>query len=354
MTTTHIPAYHSLSETEQKKIQKQFHESDLDYLASYAIESGSITDADIEDLYAKIDQRASGGTPAWLNGLMLLLCGMLIGGSVFFVIFQGQQTHASHYEAIAASAPAELKTQAPVLSDNLPAAAEKAGYSEEHFSIHHPAEETSAQKETYSELESKDLSTIDLSAAETSSPALIDLENIPNAPVIYISDLKVANYKPYYFKNNQSFVPDNSGLSAEFADHSTSADADKSVLAEKKYYAHEIIRDAMAAFHKKNYAESITLLRLLYDHNKNDVNTRFYLGMSYYYLGNTSAAIRYFDETLASDVNVFAQEAEFYKAMALNDSGNAEEAAQLLKTISAKHSFYSGRADELLKSVKER
>jgi len=119
-------------------------------------------------------------------------------------------------------------------------------------------------------------------------------------------------------------------------------------LEDKDYYAHEIIKDAMNFFHKKQYNASIELLDLLKGYNKDDVNTQFYLGMSYFYTGNYTKASLYFENAKNNELNIFLQEAEFYSAYCLKKSGKTAEANEQFKKIISKKLFYAERAEQEL------
>ena len=57
--------YKNIPDNEKKKLQKQFHENDLNYFSSFAIEDNAITKKDLEDVFLKLTYGADtvGGTP---------------------------------------------------------------------------------------------------------------------------------------------------------------------------------------------------------------------------------------------------------------------------------------------------
>jgi TolA-binding protein len=79
-----------------------------------------------------------------------------------------------------------------------------------------------------------------------------------------------------------------------------------------------------------------------------DINCKFYSGMCYYFKKDFKSAIRNFNECISHSNNTFLNEAQFYKALSLNESGNKEEAKTLLKQIAAEGGFYSQKAMLLL------
>ena len=60
------------------------------------------------------------------------------------------------------------------------------------------------------------------------------------------------------------------------------------------YFLHEEFADALLAFKKGNYGQSIYSLNVISGYNDNDINCNFYLGMSYYYKKNYEKANEYF------------------------------------------------------------
>jgi tetratricopeptide (TPR) repeat protein len=169
----------------------------------------------------------------------------------------------------------------------------------------------------------------------------------PNAPVIFIHNLKVTNYRMYYFKYSQSIdLSINVGLSAQYG---SNADIEHQQLNRSNaYFAHKIIQKAMWLFNSKNTVNCIEELTLLYDFNPDDANAQFYLGMCYYQLGKYNQASRFFQKNLSNINNIFHQESEFYQALCLLNTDHILEATKLLENIISNKGFYSVRAKEIL------
>ena len=110
-----------------------------------------------------------------------------------------------------------------------------------------------------------------------------------HAPVIFIDNLKVTNYRLYYFKQSEAIdLSINTGVAAQYANK---ADVEKSVMnSSNTYLAHKVIRKAMKLFNTKNITNCIEEVTILYNYNKDDANAQFYLGMCYYQLGKYSIA----------------------------------------------------------------
>lgn len=338
--------YKDLPDEEKKKLQKQFHESDLNYFSSFAIESDSIHQADLEDLNKAIDKRVSGSSFKFnLNLFISLGCGILIGAAFFFIWHHNTKNKTNLSEEINSKMPL-ASNSTPIVSgvDTTNAGASKTTLPKEHFNISESGEQLHLST-PMENIEIKDINSIEVKTPDH-TPSEDILTYIPNSSVIFIYDLKVANYKNYYFKNTRNIDIRDNGLSAQYSDKEEN-NLNKR-LQDQDYYAHEIIKDAMEAFNKKQFTLSIELLYLLRDYNKNDVNTQFYLGMSFYYLGEHNKAKSYFEKAANNDINIFLQESEFYTAICLKKTGKLSEANELFKKIVAKKLFYADRAAEEL------
>ena len=88
----------SLSNAEKRAFEKKTQQDELSYLSSVAFEQFGINHADIEELNKRIDKKVK---PNWTQFNMVfvsVLCGLLIGVSIFFVIFNKSKNHLSVYQ----------------------------------------------------------------------------------------------------------------------------------------------------------------------------------------------------------------------------------------------------------------
>lgn len=340
--------YSMLSESEKAKVQKRFHEDDLSYYSSYAVENGLLKETDINELLLRIDKR-SGNSFFQGPGILVVLSAVFLGLTVFFMVYENSKTHPSQYQVFREPIQNLNNISLMIPEDMEPVDKVKPEYHREHFSIQHSGEQITI-KETDENMPVKEITQLEVPVATVNEEPLLNY--IPNAPVIFIKDLKVANYKSYYFKNNQSIDVFNTGVSAQFENKNEIQNNLLNKINERNVYAHEIIKEAMINFEDKDYGNCIASLELLLNYNKHDVNALFYSGMSFFYLGNYHKAQYYFDETLNNDINVFQQEAEFYKALCLLRNKKPEEAKALLSSIVAKKMFYSKRAFQESEKIK--
>ncbi len=320
---------------------------DLDYLSSVAFDNFGFDDNDLEDITKRIDSETNNTkTNLYSTIFISVLCGLLIGVTCVFVWYQKSKNHPSVYQNLL-----EEKTQLSLhntVSKNDTIFPELKSNSEktiEHFTSNHEIPEPILHTESTVE----NIPTINpiINLEEEKHEEEIHFQFIPNAPVLFISNLKVTNYQSYYFKNNQELnLMESSGLSAEY-ENKTSA---KSTFIDQvnKTLAHKLIRSSMKAFYTNHFVNCIEDLTQLYNYNKDDANAQFYLGMCYFQLKKYALAKTYFTKNIDNQNNIFHQESEFYLALSLLNLNEEETAKQQLQTIVNNKGFYSLRAKEVL------
>lgn len=337
--------------------EKAFQADELSYLSSVAAEEFAITGKDLSQLMSRIDKSApsTGGYGSTI--FISLLCGVLIGMSVFFVYFNKSKNHPGGSPLIEKPADPQLSLNNAVNETDttlvMPAGEQAKPYHQEHFGSTQdlaPAPLEQKAIEIPEDLPSRPIA-VDAYTMATQEEDLV-LKFVANAPVVFIHNLKVTNYRLYYFNHDKRIgIQENTGLPVLYSDERDIAAG----LPEEKdhgYYAHEEIKDAMLEFSKGQYAACIHHLQDLQRLNEEDVNALFYSGMSYYYMINDARALDCFNRVLDSENNVFHQEAAFYKAQCLLRLKQSDEARVLLKTIEQEKGFYSARAAALLASIK--
>ena len=337
----------SLSNAEKQAFEKKMQQDDLSYLASIAFEQTAVNQVDIDKLHRSIDKKSKPAYTQFNTVFISILCGLLIGVSVFFVIFQKNQTHPSVYQQLQEE---ELDTKNmnkvvnaedtvfPLISN------QQKVNNLEHFFVNENIANVEKTEEIPETLPTKKGS---LDALETEDNQELILQFIPNAPVVFINNMKVANYRLYYFKRNEGVnLSVNTGVSAQYEN---SSNIERALLNKNSaYFAHKIIQRAMRLFDTKDVVGCIEELKLLYDYNKDDANAQFYLGLCYYQLGKYALAQTYFNKNRDNAINIFHQESEFYEAFCLLKTNQQDLAKAQLQRIMANKGFYSDRAKEAL------
>ncbi|MBA2613713.1 MAG: tetratricopeptide repeat protein [Bacteroidetes bacterium] len=326
---------------------------DLDYLAQLGFEKISISDLDLKDLDSKIKKRVFSYNNGLYFGFISLIIGVFIGVSLFFMV---------------ANKPVIYSSNAPnkILNDTMP--------------VKKPISETAILLDTVkvfkenfvnpraaikNSLDTASIaynSIIDSVSMIPAKPINVEsilddkmneskLKYISNAPVVYIHDLKVTNYTTLYFKKNQYVkLPANGALPVSFANKDDLNKNTNSLKQSADYYLHEEFSGALLLFKKGYYDQCVYALKNIAAYNDEDINCNFYSGMCYYYKKNYAKAIEFFDKCIESVNNTFLQEAMYYNAMALYESGDKETAISKFKVIADEGEFYSEKAKKYLKN----
>lgn len=331
----------------------------FDYLAEKEIDK--ITDADMHELFGRIDAR-TGTTSAPATNYFSVVLITAFSCLLFMLIFSKKniiQIGGSLQEPQAK--PADLIADAVSLdtiftiAENTDAKKIRPGHDEknktaDHFTIserdRHFAETIEIEI-----LPTKEITSIDTAA---SKPALTEnmLRMLPNASVLYIYDLKITEFQKLYFKKMKPFVLNETGLSSAYENN----DAYKSLINEQRnadYTLDMLLKDALKAFNKKQFKLSFALFEEILEYNKQDVNALFYSGLCQYENGYYADALNRFDKVILNENNVFDQEAEWYKALSLLEQDKSQEAVSLLAKISSENGFYAERAGNKLKDLKK-
>ena len=338
-----ISNYNILSKAQKQALEKNMQQDDLSYLSSIAFEQFKVSDSEITNLNVLIDKKTSSSSS--FNTIFIsLLCGLLIGISVFFVIFQKSKNHPSVYQSIEEEQAANSLNNTIKQTDTVFPVIEPKVI--EHYNtIAEKIEETPIAEMP----ETLPIKSVDLPAIEDKEEDIV-FAFTPNAPVMFISNLKVTNYRMYYFKQSEAIdLSINTGVSAQYG---SKADIERPVMnSSNTYLAHKVIAQAMRLFNSKNIVSCIDELTILYNYNKDDANAQFYLGMCYYQLNKYAAANAYFQKNLDNVNNIFHQESEFYQALCLLNIKQTDEATKQLQTIANNKGFYSERAKETLSKL---
>jgi tetratricopeptide (TPR) repeat protein len=198
--------------------------------------------------------------------------------------------------------------------------------------------------------EAEHMPSISLPSVSGDQEAELHLKYMPNSSINYIHDLKVTDYHVLYFNNSKFIsVTQHPGLTAAYANKEDARKDLNYLEAERAYYLHEALADALLLFVKEKYGACLTLLQKVGGFTGNDINCRFYSAMCYYHQKNYPEAIRNFETCINDADNVFMPESEFYKAVCLYESGKPEEAKPYFEKIINEKGFYFEKAKAYMK-----
>lgn len=338
-----------LTGEERLRAQKAMQQDELSYLSGLAFEQFAVGKEEIDKLNRQIDKRAGGKGSYFQAVLISLFCGLFIGISIFFVLFHKSKTHPSVFQAIEPDKPKEALNTVNTSDTVFPEVVQAIPKKEEHYnSTVNQAQEPAVLMESP---EPMSIKAVDLPQTAPAQEEDIILSFSPNAPVVFISNLKVTNYRLYYFKQNESIdLSINTGLAAQY--ESKTHVENVYINRSDSYLANKIIQRAMKLFNGKYYVNCIEELTMLYEFNKGDANAQFYLGMCYYLTGKYSTAQVFFQKNLDNENNIFHQESDFYQAMCLLQTRQPDKGLAQLQSIVNAKGFYSERAQEVISKQK--
>jgi len=172
-----------------------------------------------------------------------------------------------------------------------------------------------------------------------------------NAQVGFIFDLKVTDFDKYYTNSIEVREPKLSGTPAQFENQDGAIDADKNSDGEvvRSVPAEQFLQEGLLAFRDGRFGKCVSKMEVLLQNKPADVNALFYTAVSYVKLEMFSKAIPLLDKIIADPNNVFDEEAEWYKALALEGNGDAAAANELFKKIADESGFYSEQARRRVK-----
>jgi hypothetical protein len=162
--------------------------------------------------------------------------------------------------------------------------------------------------------------------------------------LLYLYDLKLAHPDELYASAPLLSAPPQ-GVNASHADRN----AQQQALGNERYSTYEaFMREALAHFTAGRHKACLQELQYLLRQYPDDVNALFYSGLCCFNLGLYDKALVRFDRTLAQSSVVFAEEAQWYRALTLQRAGRKDEARSALQRIAASDGFYAAQAAKQL------
>jgi hypothetical protein len=185
--------------------------------------------------------------------------------------------------------------------------------------------------------------------ADTTPVKTVVSEASYNAQVGFLLDLKITEFDKYYL--TETIEVRELPLTGTSADKENKDDVGDPTEVEtiRSVPADQFLREGLIAFRDARYGKCISKMDVLLKNNPNDINALFYSAISYVKLEMYSKAIPLLDKIIADPNNVFDEEAEWYKAIALEGNGESAAAQTVFKSIADKGGFYSKQASAKLR-----
>ena len=107
------------------------------------------------------------------------------------------------------------------------------------------------------------------------------------------------------------------------------------------YTYKEYLKQTCYIMKERNFGLAIQNLKKILTTFPRDANAEFYLGYCYYELGDYKKAIPYFELAFTNGFGFFEEDAQWFKANSLENSGNISEAREIYRAIKLKGGYYS-------------
>ena len=108
---------------------------------------------------------------------------------------------------------------------------------------------------------------------------------------------------------------------------------------------------ALAHFVGGSFLQCHTRLQELLDQHPEDVNALFYAALCEHQLGEYATAAHRLEQVQAHHLQIFQEEAEWHRALALDAAGEHGQARQLFHRILQEKGFYAERAQQRLEAL---
>ena len=320
---------------------------DLEYLANLGFENAMVSEHDIKELRSKIKNRTFSYNNGVYFSFISLIIGVFIGISCFFSIYNQPKIFATKADVILKDTLIKemAATDKTIVLDTIKV-------EHENFIYSRKAKVTDTLSQTANVNDTiiiTPIEPININSISDKNLSPSKIKYMPNAPAIYLYDLKITNYSLLYFNKNEHIKLNSTGLSASYANKSFTQAT--SLKQESNFYLHEAIAEAMLYYNKRNYDQCINSLNTVSQFSRNDINCNFYYGMCYFNKKNFPKAKTYFEDCISHTNNTFLQEALYFKALCLIETGNSDEAKTLLKEIVEDGEFYSQKASVTLSKM---
>ncbi len=339
-----------LSAEETKRVQHLLDDCELsrEALQGYTLVPGAF--ADVAGLKKSIAAKSGMNSLSWTTISLGVVAIAAI--SVFFTMFYDQENTAK---------TAEVKTDLPEVVV-VPETANTLSPSEDHFvnpevkeivpiaSIRKQGQTDSAVAATIECINVSPIKTISRDSFMANYSGKEEkVQWVYNAQIGFILDLKVTDFDKYYTAQIEVKELQLTGTDAKFETKDGLGDSKDEKETIRLVPADQFLREGLVAFRDARYGKCISKMEILLQHNPEDINALFYTAVSYVKLEMFSKAIPLLDKILSAQNNVFHEEAEWYKALALEGNGDDAAAKELFKKISDEGGFYAAQAGKKLK-----
>lgn len=301
-------------------------------------------------IHRRIDQKvnATAASPLTIAPFFIVLISLLSIAGVYMVADQiGEQRVDALVPLQQDSFPAMIKSEAPVTNIVSPPMPHKKVLS----FFHKPRFRESLGKQPIPE--SLDpIKAIELPSTYAVVESAFTHLKLPttSSDIIYIYDLKVADYSHLYFGKpareeswNKNHVPVNR--------ENKWAEKEEADLEMNNEPSDKVLKHGLFELSKQEYSEALGAFNTLLEKNQEDVNALFYSALCYHAIGQEEMAQQRLQHLRTNNDRSFAPEADWQLALVYLKRGDKQSAKELLHQIQSENGFYAKKAQEKLKGL---
>ncbi len=364
-----LSAYHldKLDRQSTHRVEEHLVDCELCSNALAGLALVPFSDADVQELHAKIDARTGKGGSGSGFSPKLIVASITALAAVGTVFFYGEvfnepvqqptnpiaENHAPALEektspaldekTVAVEIPADIRDK-EVVTKKASTIFPKENFTEKKVAVvEEKKNDVIAGAEEKNPLNAQPMNPADKKEIPQQEEPVVEPEY--NAKVDYMHDLKVTDLKRFYYKDPADLSRPTGNVPSPF-ESKNNMDTKELVRTQD---ATDILKKGLLYFKDQNFRRANEQFAMLIELNKNDVNALFYSGLSYYNSEKPELAIKHLDRVLLSTNNVFHMEAQWYKALALLKKKDNEKAKEVLNEIVKGKGFYAKQAKEKLK-----
>ena len=182
-------------------------------------------------------------------------------------------------------------------------------------------------------------------------PAPVKKTCIPNHPAGYLHDLKVVDYRNRENPQIKHYSLRYSGVPAKYHNYEAMNNDETTPYNIEFIPYPDFLEQAIIKFKNNLYKDALKDFRTILQQFPDDQNACFYGGLCYYNIRKSGKAIECFNNIIQHHINIFHQEARFYKTLSLIQDNRKSQAEKILHEIIKENEFYAERAKQILSQI---
>lgn len=198
---------------------------------------------------------------------------------------------------------------------------------------------TQKEEISYPKREKFEFKKMELTPLEIEEKKLHDLART-KTKIIGFHNYFVVDYSVIY-TNAQNFETEIGGISANRENETSKSKFGEKNTQKKVFTYKEYLKESLGYLENKNYTLALQNFEIILKYYPRDVNAQFYIGYIYFYQNKNEESIKQMDMVLVNSFDFFSEDANWYKANALENLGKLKKAKEIYSEIKRKGGYYS-------------